>query len=109
MTDILDQDEYWIMRGGVHIPLEEMDNEHRRNVLDMLIRRAPYTMKLYYLRELQLFSNAPDDVFDEWNAQELNDTPEQWIERRPLIIKLRQLVEHGDAIDAEVVTREILA
>jgi hypothetical protein len=110
MADLLDQDEYWITADQVRIPLEEMDDSHRRNVLNLLVRRAPYTMKMYYLKESQLMWDAPDDVFHQWSAeamQEINDSPEQWIERRPLIKKLRQLVEHDGAVDGEVVLNMI--
>lgn len=107
---LLDQDEYWVMRDGVQIPLEEMDNEHRRNVLNLLMRRAAYQMKIYFLEESREMMAAPDEVYNQWAAEsavEIMDDPEEWMARRPLIRKLKRLIANADAIDGEVVPTRI--
>jgi hypothetical protein len=113
--ELFEQDKIWITADRMSILLVEMDAEHRRNTLAMLRRRAAYQMKQYNFCELQAVlrmalrgMDLPDDsAFDPEMALE----PEEWLERRPLIIELARLVAKDEldanTVEGEVVVKEI--
>jgi hypothetical protein len=110
---LLDQDKIWQTRDGMPIPLERMDPGHRSATLAFLRRRADYLAEAYAFCELRTFANAPDEVFTDWisqNERALKDGAQAWLERRPLIQRLVQLVaedQRGPVVDGEVVVREL--
>lgn len=103
--ELLDQNVVWRTGDGILIRLEDMDAEHRRNTLAMLRRRAEYQYTAYAFCELRLMVNAPDEDYDEWVS--ITDSPQVWLERRPLIIELARLVKKDEleqnTVDGEVV------
>ena len=99
----MEQDEVWITADRMPLKLEEMDPEHRRNTLAMLRRRATFLMRAYLYCEIEDIRErgAPQRPLD--GTVEVYDSPEAWLERRPLVRALARLVRSDEAIDAEVV------
>lgn len=107
--ELLDQNTIWITADRMPIKLVDMDPDHRRNTLAMLRRKAAYQMKAYLfceIRDLQRFGGPPDG-YDETDYGMITDSPEAWIERRPLVIELARLVRK-DQLDSNTVDGEVV-
>lgn len=97
---LLEQDVWWINRDGGVEGLESMGSTRARALLNYLRRRAPLlpwqhvAMSCSVLGMLQgematdIATNALDREFDEILAD-----PAGWLEERPLVKKLRAVIE----------------
>lgn len=97
ISDILAQTTVWRTGDGMPILLTSMAPSHRSHTLAFLRRRAE---GLYESHLWNNFGDAPDDVFNEMidERQALGEKAEDWIERRPFIRALADLV-HADCLE----------
>jgi hypothetical protein len=90
----------WYGQDGLPYKLVEMEQSHRINVVGFLRRRAASLQVHSWRLEAHYMRNAPDDVVDSW-SREIPNSPEEWIEERPLMIELNRLIKLYDSIRPE--------
>lgn len=106
IVDTLKQDEMWYAQDGMPFRLTDMEPSHRFNVLAFLSRRAKNLMAH---RDWQELLGAPDEIIDQW-AHQIDEDPQKWLARQPLVQELVRLCRIDGSIDGELVeTKEELA
>lgn len=106
LLETLEQEEMWYGEDGFPYRIEDMEQSHRINVVNFLRRRAENIYLRHQWVEARMMANAPDDVQDAYDAEmrrTLNDKPEEWLMRRPLIQALQRAIARHNTIDGEVV------
>jgi hypothetical protein len=94
------QDTWWVAKDGRVLRIDDMDPRHRDNLLPFLRRHADaYNDRCWrsLLHRIHLFSDtdAGDDAFDSI----LDDlAADDWIERTPLVAKLRKYAERRTVV-----------
>lgn len=96
----LDQDELWRTSDGRELLLEDMDPDHLRNVLAMLVRNAE-SLKAAAEWAI-LLGPQPDgdmacDAFDAMSDEVFEATAPRWLNSKPLVIRLRAMVVADEA------------
>lgn len=107
LVEILEQEEMWYGQDGFPYRIEDMEQSHRINVVNFLKRRAQNIYLRHQWAEFMQMYHAPQDVFDSWmsaNMYTINDDPEEWLMRRPLIQALQRAIAKHNTIDGEVVS-----
>lgn len=113
ISDILAQTIVWRTGDGMPILLTSMAPSHRSHTLAFLRRRAE---NLYESHLWNAFGDAPDDVFNSMvcGPQQLGEDAASWLERKPFIRALADLVHadclddlHGDVVDGELASKAI--
>lgn len=107
--ETLMQDEMWYGQDGLPYHIDQMEQSHRINVVNFLLRRAASLYKQHQWYEFNIMESAPEDVFNEWlrdTMNTLNDKPEEWLQRTPLMKALDKAIKAHDTIDGEVVPNE---
>ena len=98
---LLEQDTWWRTRGGDSMLVGEMTPTHRANLLDFLRRNAP-ALHAAEMDQFMAMASGPmgpsgdmacDAVDREFDGL-INMSAETWLKKQPLVIKLRELVEH---------------
>lgn len=91
----------WTMLDGTKIALEDMDYDHKKNVLALLRRRAP-TLKFQYDMKLLTETPMPNpdtiayDMVERALDEEWEIPPEVWIEDHPYVVRLKELIEEDE-------------
>jgi hypothetical protein len=93
--DILDQDEIWRDANGVVHQLVDMAPSYRANVIGFLKRRAEELLegwvRLHYLSGAGPQGELAQDAFDAELTGHAKAQPQDWLEQRPLVRRLRSL------------------
>jgi hypothetical protein len=103
----LEQEEMWYGEDGYPYVVEEMDQDHRVNVLRMLKRRAYQLLKQKLFDEI--YNRRPDDLLPSQIEAQIRDKtallsdPEAWLSERPFVIALERAIRNHGTIDGEVV------
>src|SRR4051794_18247889 len=112
MTDwlgALRQTERWTTKDGRELALEDMTHDHRASLVAMYHRKA---MRLKFASDVNLISlvsaNTPvltypdgtsapmiNDAVDDMLNSEIDEDPHAWLDRQPLIQRLRELNAGG--------------
>jgi hypothetical protein len=111
LHDTLDQTEWWYGQDGYPYRLTEMEQSHRINVVNFLLRRARNIYERHQWLEFRVMQNAPEEVFNEWMHQyerAVSSEPEEWLKRTPLMQALDKLIKDHDTVDGEVVSNEVV-
>ena len=103
MRDILEQDKVWVTRDNRAVKLTDMSPRHRRNVLEYLCRHASAYHTKYILRALLGPQPTPgsmaEDAFEQAIDEIERTPPNVWLETKPLVARLRLLVEHDRRVE----------
>jgi hypothetical protein len=91
IIDALDQERYWVGRDGRRHELATMHQEHRRNLLEWLRRRAA-PLARERDRHVNERGLTPDD------DPLLFAPPNEWIERSPFVRALKAEIALEDAL-----------
>lgn len=94
-AEIMQQAKVWRTREGVDVALEEMDADHRANLIPMLRRIAA---PLYLSCTLAKYDHAEE-------RGEVPVTAEEWLEATPLMRRLVEL-EQGRPFEERRATHE---
>ena len=93
---ILMQETVWLTADGVYIPIEMMDQTHRRNTLAYLQRRAPYLKT--YIDQVALRENRQPEA-----RRFIGMDPLEWVNSTPFVRALEKAIRDHGALDGEVV------
>ena len=93
--DMLDQDQWWRTRDGATMRLEDMEPEHRANLIKLLRRRA---VSYHDAAAFRLacwadgeHGDAAHDALESAMREAEQERPTRWLEEQPLMRRLRQL------------------
>ncbi len=105
ITETLAQDEWWYAQDGLPVHLDDMELEYLENLLAYLRRGAGRLRRHALWREYLAAMKAghgSEATLRRWERA-LEDDPTAWLERRPLVARLRHLIAVYGALDAEAV------
>lgn len=102
----LEQGEMWYGEDGYPYHIEDMDQDHRWNVLRMLKRRARQLLKQKLFAELyggSRYQTVAEIEADIKAKNLLLSDPQVWLSERPFVIALEKAIRNHGTIDGEVV------
>jgi hypothetical protein len=113
ITETLQQNEWWYGADSCPYRITEMPTSHIRNVVEWLSRRADQLRRQHYWEEFLEYNDLDDlDVgphsqaaFHEWlrHQNQLDGDSAAWLERTPLVRKLRWILRKRGTVDGVVV------
>jgi hypothetical protein len=109
--ETLQQTEMWYGQDDFPYRIDEMEQSHRYNVRNFLLRRAEHLYNRQVWREFRTMERAPEDVFDAWmaeNEHSLPTSPALWLNNTPLMKALEQAIKNHGTIDGEVVDSHLV-
>lgn len=108
IIQVLEQETMWYGQDGYPYYLDEMDQDHRWNVLLMLKRRAKQLAKQrLWLDERQSLGSRTRTPADNQRLLEaeraIEADPLVWLRSRPFMIALEKAIRDHGTIDGEVI------
>lgn len=105
IVDTLEQDEWWYAQDGLPVRLADMELEYLENLLAYLRRGAARLLRHHLYREVYRLPFTREAEVAAWlrDQRALEDAPEAWLERRPLVTRLRHLILEYGTLEGELV------
>lgn len=94
------QDEWWLTGDGRWVRVDDMDADHRRNLLALLRRNARQLHMAYgtwLMTGPEPSGDAARDAYEHVIAVHELATPDEWLEDTPLVRKLSTLQHREDS------------